>query len=312
MNEVCIENAENITVNVDKSEYQHLIDIERCLTPSPDEPSTLFILNQEIDISEVFLKLWGHYKLKVCADGGANRLYEFFGEDEAIRSQYLPDYIVGDLDSLDEKVEKYYREKNVVVIRQLTQNSTDFSKCLDVILLHWNSEEFVQKVRKSTELNHSVELYDGLHKWRQNLEINTGSRINMLALGGIDGRFDQTIHSISQLYRLSGDKSQFNLCFLSSTDLIFLVPSSSTLLTYSKKFRNECMANCGLFPLGGPTVLQETQGLKWDVRNWATSIAEGKVTSNNRLAGEDKCLIKTKDNVVMSIEMRIAKLTNFL
>ncbi|GAV53986.1 hypothetical protein ZYGR_0AK04880 [Zygosaccharomyces rouxii] len=312
MSEWCIENPENIPIKVDNSQYRHLINVEQYLSPLSDKPSALLILNQKIDIAEVFLEIWHHYKLKVCADGGANRLYELFGEDEAARSRYLPDYIVGDLDSLNEDVEKYYRQKNVVIIKQLTQYSTDFSKCLDIIALHWTSSVFVQKVKGSTEKNHSIELYDGLAKWRKNISGNSGIKINTLALGGINGRFDQTIHSISQLYQLSSDKSQFNLCYLSSTDLIFLIPSQGTLLTYSKKFRKECIGNCGLLPLGAPTVLQETCGLKWDVGNWSTSIQEGKVSSSNRFVGEDRCLLKTKDSIVISVEIEIENLKNFL
>ncbi|GAV49077.1 hypothetical protein ZYGR_0N04820 [Zygosaccharomyces rouxii] len=312
MSEWCVENPESIPLTLDKSQYQHLIDIEQYLSPLADKPSTLLILNQKIDIPEVFLEIWGHYKLKVCADGGANRLYELFGDDESARSRYLPDYIVGDLDSLKEDVKRYYRQKKVVIIKQLTQYSTDFSKCLDVIALHWNSSAFAQKVRSSTDENHSVELYDGLAKWREKLSDKSGIKINTLALGGINGRFDQTIHSISQLYQLSSNESQFNLCYLSSTDLIFLIPSQGTLLTYSKKFRHECIGNCGLLPLGRPTVLQETRGLKWDVGNWSTSIEEGKVSSSNRFVGEEKCLLKTKDSVVISVEIQMGNLKRFL
>ncbi|GCE97822.1 hypothetical protein ZYGM_002225 [Zygosaccharomyces mellis] len=312
MSEWCMENPENIVINVDKGHYVHLINVEQYLSPLSGKPSALLILNQKIDIAEVFLEIWHHYKLKVCADGGANRLYELFGDDESARSRYLPDYIVGDLDSLDVEVEKYYKRKNVVIIRQFTQYSTDFSKCLDVIALHWTSPMFVQKVRSSTEENHSIELYDGLATWRKNLDFNGGIKINTLALGGINGRFDQTIHSISQLYQLSSDRSQFNLCYLSSTDLIFLIPSKGTLLTYSKEFRQACIGNCGLLPLGLPTVLQETRGLKWDVGNWPTSVQEGRVSSSNRFVGENKCLLRTKDSVVISVEIHIANLKNFL
>lgn len=312
MSEWCIENPDNVPLHIDEDQYQHLIDVEQYLNPLPDKPSTLLILNQKIDIPEVFLQIWGHYKLKVCADGGANQLHKLFGDDESTRSKYLPDYIVGDLDSLREDVANYYRRQGVVVIRQLTQYSTDFSKCLDVILLHWNSEAFVQRVKASTDENHGVEIHNGLGKMQQKMGHRSGIKINTLVLGGINGRFDQTVHSISQIYRLSSDDSQFNLCYLSSTDLIFLAPSRGTLLTYSKRFRRECIGNCGLLPLGGPTVLLETRGLKWDVGNWRTSVEDGRVSSSNRFVGEDRCLLRTRDSVVISVETQIENLKKFL
>jgi hypothetical protein len=44
--------------------------------------------------------------LKICADGGANRLFYNFNEEE--RSKYIPNYIAGDLDSLNPDVKSFY------------------------------------------------------------------------------------------------------------------------------------------------------------------------------------------------------------
>lgn len=312
MDEWCVENPESIAVDVDESQCAHKIELEEYLLPSKERPSAILLLNQKIDIPELFLRLWEHYRLKVCADGGANRLYDFFEDNELLRAKYMPDYIVGDLDSLRDDVYTYYQRKGVVIIKQDTQFSTDFSKCLDAILLHWHSPEFVGEVKESTEKNHSVDIYDGLEKWRDSTTIQNDIKINLLALGGINGRFDQTIHSITQLYKLSADDSHFNLCYLTSTDLIFLVPSEGTLIKYSEAFRRNCIGNCGVLPIGAPTVLQKTNGLKWDVGNWYTSIQDGKVSSSNRFVGNDRCFLKSKDGVVFNVEIFMDNLKNFL
>lgn len=59
--------------------------------------------------------------LRVCADGGANRLYDELpgmlpGESaEAVRAQYLPTAIQGDLDSIRPDVVDFYRRHGVPV-----------------------------------------------------------------------------------------------------------------------------------------------------------------------------------------------------
>ena len=314
MSEWCAENDERISVEIDQSKYAHLFNLEYCIKPGSTDKSALLVLNQEINVSPIFLKLWSTFKLRVCADGGANRLYDFFKDNESDRAMYLPDYIIGDFDSLKPETEDYYKKAGVVVIKQQTQYSTDFTKALYLISVHFNSPDFRRKVLESTETNHSIELFSGIHEWYdKTLKANksrTLERISLLALGGIDGRFDQTIHSITQLYKLSSPDSQFNLCYLSATDLIFFVPSGGFLLEYTKEFRDQCIGNCGLLPLNGPTEIIETSGLKWDVKNWHTCVGEGKVSSSNRFVGIDKCFIDVKDGIVMNVEVFIDRIAN--
>lgn len=59
-----------------------------------DETSTpnLLILNQPISNFVVFAQLWSRTGYRLCADGGANRLYDMFcGELEARRDAYVGD-----------------------------------------------------------------------------------------------------------------------------------------------------------------------------------------------------------------------------
>ncbi|CAM9441600.1 unnamed protein product, partial [Ectocarpus sp. 12 AP-2014] len=80
-------------------------------------PLALVILNaQGKGESEGLLRhLWGRADLRVCADGGANRLHDSFGggggdvEDRyQDRARFVPDIIVGDLDSLRPEVARFY------------------------------------------------------------------------------------------------------------------------------------------------------------------------------------------------------------
>lgn len=64
------------------------------------------ILNGEIKdykyIKNIIYK--NNYDYIICSDGGANHTYKM---------NIVPDYIIGDLDSIEENVIKYYKSKNV-------------------------------------------------------------------------------------------------------------------------------------------------------------------------------------------------------
>lgn len=76
---------------------------------------------------------------RVCADGGADRLFHHvasFDECSSVKvaelqAQYRPDIIIGDLDSLSEHVQKFYEGMGVECVDLGTdQDTTDLDKCL--------------------------------------------------------------------------------------------------------------------------------------------------------------------------------------
>ncbi|HCY76010.1 MAG TPA: thiamine diphosphokinase [Ignavibacteriales bacterium] len=56
----------------------------------------------------------------ICADGGAN---------SAMKLKIIPDYIIGDFDSIKKSTQKYF-EKKSIIIKYSRQNDTDVEKCL--------------------------------------------------------------------------------------------------------------------------------------------------------------------------------------
>jgi thiamine pyrophosphokinase len=89
----------------------------------------LVILNSPIRSppSPLFQQLWDTSNFRVCADGGANRLYK-------ANPDLVPDLIRGDLDSLSPQVQSHYQEKGVSVERNPCQDSNDLDKALAAIL----------------------------------------------------------------------------------------------------------------------------------------------------------------------------------
>jgi thiamine pyrophosphokinase len=65
-----------------------------------------------------------NYSTIICADGGAN---------SARRLGIIPDYIIGDLDSIFHETLKYYKHKSKI-IKIERQNDTDVEKCLKLAI----------------------------------------------------------------------------------------------------------------------------------------------------------------------------------
>ena len=61
-----------------------------------------------------------NYSTLICADGGANKAMEL---------SLIPDFIIGDLDSIKENTLKFFQDKSKIIKRK-RQNDTDVEKCL--------------------------------------------------------------------------------------------------------------------------------------------------------------------------------------
>lgn len=81
--------------------------------------------------------LWDRAALRICADGGANRLFDEFPKlvssqsVSAVQETYLPDLIVGDMDSIRPAVKAFYKERGVQ-LEDLShdQMTTDLTKAI--------------------------------------------------------------------------------------------------------------------------------------------------------------------------------------
>lgn len=68
---------------------------------------SMILLNSPAAEVSLVHKLWKSCKYIVCADGGANRLY--YGTNIDKRSQFIPSFVIGDLDSAEAEVLDAYR-----------------------------------------------------------------------------------------------------------------------------------------------------------------------------------------------------------
>jgi thiamine pyrophosphokinase len=156
------------------------------------EDFNLIILNQELDSK--FVQFWKSSKLKIVADGAANLLYD---HDPLL----VPDYILGDFDSISTDVLDYYKERSKVV-QVDDQNSTDFQKCINKI----------------------IEIESG----GVGVESNINSSI--FAIGALSGRLDHTMSCLHTLMQYP-----YRRIFLISTDSIATLVNAGETEIYCHK-----------------------------------------------------------------------------
>ncbi|SSD61948.1 related to Thiamine pyrophosphokinase [Saccharomycodes ludwigii] len=323
------EETKNLTIENDK-DVVHIDDIPQNHPTAeiinlsnifnPPETSAIIILNQEFDITfKLFTKIWENYKLKICADGGANRLFEFLTKEQNITTsidtvlveKYLPNFIIGDLDSLKPEIADFYSRHKVKIIQQKTQYSSDLTKSLHLCYTYFLSlsskdDPLDQIFQGDRSNNYGVELEKGIHtlfKKHMN-QNNIFSRCQIVCINGIGGRFDQTIQSIHHLYDNYHCKNG-ELLFITKADIIFSIAGhddGGCFLQYDSTFFQNC-GSCGILPIGKPTTINLTKGLKWDVVNWDTDIGTGgSVSTSNYFVNDCGIYIDCKDDLIMSIE----------
>ena len=161
--------------------------------------SCLVILNGPISRppSRIFQHLWGRSSYRICADGGANRLF-----DATITAPdaYLPDKIKGDLDSLRSDVREYYEKLGVDVERDRCQDTNDLDKCLQTILARSKADTSMDEAADDKR------------------------KTNVYIYGAFGGRFDQEMASIQALYRWADDFS-CRLVLYTDETCAFLLPA---------------------------------------------------------------------------------------
>ena len=145
----------------------------------------LIILNQPLPPLARLKALWARAAVRICADGGANRLFDATASSLDDRESLLPDIIRGDLDSVHDHVSEFYSQRRVNIEQDHCQDTTDLQKCLEWLCNHESS------------LN----------------------RHHVVVLGALTGRFDQTMSTINFIYQ----NPSRQIYLLSNENLAFLL-----------------------------------------------------------------------------------------
>lgn len=213
-------------------------------TSDSNKELALLILNQSLPHSETpsfFRHLWDRANYRICVDGGGNQLFAQ-GKATDTTDQYLPDVIVGDLDSLQKEPRSYYERRGVKVHRYKDQDSTDFMKGLKYL-------DTVLRDGKSTQ------------------------DCAVVVLGGLGGRLDHIMHALKVLFNNHKGRQ---MVVVSGENLAFVVPVGKNRVLVNPKTDGPI---CGILPLAGETLLT-TAGLRWDLDHHPSSF-EGLMSTSN-------------------------------
>ncbi|XP_073040714.1 thiamine pyrophosphokinase 1-like isoform X1 [Primulina eburnea] len=230
----------------------------------------LVLLNQRLPRFTPLL--WKHSQFRVCADGGANRVYDelpfMFPEAEPldIRKRYKPDVIKGDMDSIRAEVLEFYKNAGTEIVdASHDQDTTDLHKCVAYIR----------------------DLPDRLN---QNLCI--------LVAGALGGRFDHEVGNINVICHFSSTR----IVLLSDDCLIQLLPHSHNHEIHIQPSVEG--PHCGLVPIGAPSKSTSTTGLEWNLTN--TEMRFGGLVSTSNIVKDDIITVRSDSDLLWTISIRKA------
>ncbi|MCD9639951.1 cAMP-dependent protein kinase subunit [Datura stramonium] len=239
--------------------------------PTDNGPALMYalvILNQRLPRFTPLL--WKHAQVHICADGGANRVFDelpsFFPHEEPsdIRKRYKPYAIKGDMDSIRTEVLDYYRDLGTKIIDEShDQDTTDLHKC-------------VAYIRDLLNLEHP--------------------NLCILVTGALGGRFDHEMGNINVTCRFPS----IRIILLSDDCLIQLLPS-----THHHKIHIHSSVegpHCGLIPIGTVARRTTTTGLRWNLDN--TEMRFGGLVSTSNIVKENIVTVQSDSDLLWTISIK--------
>jgi thiamine pyrophosphokinase len=211
--------------------------------------TAIVILNQPItkENESKLIRLWKSSKVKFCVDGGANRLYEWcisrknFNNNNEECDLYVPDYVCGDLDSIEDHVMQYYESKGAKLVRLNNQDLTDFTKTLKFAINCISNGQVDYDLIDSQKDLPKYSLNEDEIKKLKKIKID-----QVYCFCDFSGRLDHALSNLSTLYNEC--LSNVNTYIISSESLTFLLKKGKNILHVNN---DECRGKyCGFFPLG--------------------------------------------------------------
>jgi thiamine pyrophosphokinase len=233
----------------------------------------IVILNQPLNLPfSVYQNLWSNSNYEIAADGGANRVRTLNRSNSSEEDLPLTT-VIGDLDSLLPETYSYWTSKNVPIIHDEDQYSTDFMKA-------------VNHIRGKQDKG-----------------------LDIVVLGGLGGRVDQGMSVLHQLYTYQKEPGypDGRMYLLSTEAITFVLKAGRHRIKAIAKYGEDGLGaglgkHVGIIPLKEPSVIS-TGGLEWDVENWETEFGGQMSTSNH--VKKDWITIQTTKDVLFTIDLEL-------
>lgn len=218
-------------------------------------PFTLIILNTSAALPPFLPLLLRHHPKVICADGAADLLYNF--PPNTIISSTIPEFIVGDLDSVSHKTLDHYRRQGTEIIDDRDENRCDFAKSLDVA------------TRTTSTTTNPSSPNEALPR--------------IVVVGGVGkdfDRFDQTLGNINRLY-CAAQRGIIAYWLGQGGWAMILIQGQHKL----KIDPTQEGPMCALLPVGGPVSMVVSDGLKWNVHGEMKFGLGGLISTSNQVVG---------------------------
>ena len=280
----------------------------------------LIILNYEL--GWYWQDLWASSSLRVAADGGLNRLHDSFAAgDDAGRARFVPDFVVGDFDSLRQDVREFYTSRGTVARHDSGQDNNDLSKCLEMVrglqqdpLLQSSSDspKPYQLVRRGglkqqgtcvsgSQVEPGGESGVGTEESGQQAhgDAQQNTLFNVLVTGALGGRLDHEMANLNSGFEFEG-AFRSSIAFLSPTSMACVLGPGKHTIQLGRRHHTGV---CGVIPLGCPTECISTTGLKWDLDGDRMCFG-GLISSSNLVVAADSCVtVDTSHPVLWTAEI---------
>jgi thiamine pyrophosphokinase len=216
--------------------------------------NAVIVLNTDC-VGPLLRRFWDQAHVRVCADGGANRLFDAAGgKPEGGVGAWVPHYIKGDLDSLRPEVGRHFEKLGTRVLRDPDQDTNDLEKCLELIRC---GESAGGAARGPTP---------------------GSAATNVFVVGSLGLRFDHAMAAVHILHKYGGVFRR--LVLLGPESTAFLLPAGRHRIHVDPTLEGPI---CGLLPLAGPCRAVTTRGLRWDLAGQGMAFG-GLVSTSNEVA----------------------------